>query len=284
MSQRGRSSIRKGARCERLARVDVLGVPLSAGTMSNALDEVSRWVVDREPAFAIFRDVHGIMESQRRPEVLEAHRRAGLVACDGMPMVWASRWAGVRNAERVYGPDFMLALCARAEAEGWKSFFYGGKVGVAERLSIRLRGQFPGLCVVGEYSPPFRPLTSVEDAAVVEMIDDSGADLVWIGLSTPKQELWMAEHVGRLRAPALLGVGAAFDFLAGEVRQAPRWIRRSGFEWVFRAAMEPRRLGRRYLRNNPAFVRAVVRTPPRMLHDAPLPAPLSSPQSTGNGA
>ena len=115
-------------------------------------------------------------------------------------MVWASRWAGVRNAERVYGPDFMLALCARAEAEGWKSFFYGGTVGVAERLSIRLRQQFPGLCVVGEYSPPFRPLTSAEDAAVVEMIDNSRADLVWIGLSTPKQELWMAEHIGRLRA------------------------------------------------------------------------------------
>ena len=106
-----------------------------------ALAEVSRWVVDREPAFAIFRDVHGVMEAQRQPEVLEAHRRAGLVACDGMPMVWASRWAGVRNAERVYGPDFMLAMCARAEVEGWKSFFYGGNEGVAERLSIRLREQ-----------------------------------------------------------------------------------------------------------------------------------------------
>lgn len=233
--------------------------------MSDALDEVSRWVKESDPSFAIFRDVHGVMESQRRPEVLAAHLRAGLVACDGTPLVWASRWAGVKGAERVYGPDFMLALCARAEANGWKSFFYGGKPGVAEQLALRLRTQFPDLQTVGEYSPPFRPLTPTEDAAVVDMIKDSGADLVWVGLSTPKQELWMADHVGRVGAAALLGVGAAFDFLTGEVRQAPRWIHRTGLEWVFRMAMEPSRLGRRYLRNNPAFVRAIISNPPRLL-------------------
>jgi N-acetylglucosaminyldiphosphoundecaprenol N-acetyl-beta-D-mannosaminyltransferase len=252
----------------RPVRVDVLGVPMSAGTMNDALNEVTRWVTEGDPSFGIFRDVHGIMESQRRPEVLDAHLRAGLVACDGTPLVWASRWAGVKTAERVYGPDFVLAMCGRAEAMGLKSFFYGGKPGVAEQLAFRLREQFPKLLVAGAYSPPFRPLTTDEDADVVEMIDKSGADLVWVGMSTPKQELWMADHVGRLRAPALLGVGAAFDFLTGEVRQAPRWIHRTGLEWAFRMAMEPGRLGRRYLKNNPAFIRAIVANPPRLLPPA----------------
>jgi N-acetylglucosaminyldiphosphoundecaprenol N-acetyl-beta-D-mannosaminyltransferase len=233
---------------------------------------VSGWVMNRAPAFAIFRDVHGIMESQRRPEVLEAHHRAGLVACDGMPTVWASHWAGVRGAERVCGPDFMLALCARAEAAGWKSFLYGGKPGIADRLAVNLRDRFPDLRIVGQYSPPFGPETSTEGAAVVKMIDDSDADIVWVGLSTPKQELWMTDHVGRLRAPALLGVGAAFDFLADEVRRAPYWVRRAGLEWVFRVLMEPRRLAGRYLRNNPAFVRAIIRRPPRVLNGGPPPA------------
>jgi N-acetylglucosaminyldiphosphoundecaprenol N-acetyl-beta-D-mannosaminyltransferase len=268
---------------EQLTRVDVLGVRLNAGTMNAALDAVSQWVNDEAPGYAIFRDVHGVMVAQRQPEVLEAHARAALVACDGMPLVWASRWAGAQNAERVYGPEFMLALCARAETEGWKSFFYGGNPGVGELLSTRLRERFPRLQCVGEYSPPFRPLTADEDAAAVKMINDSGADLVWVGLSTPKQELWMADHLGRLDAPALLGVGAAFDFLTGEVRQAPRWIRRTGFEWLFRLAMEPRRLARRYLRNNPAFVRGILSNPPRLLTDEPQRVPSPTEGNTSHG-
>ena len=261
----------------------MLGVPLSAGHDGDAVDEVTRWVTEREPGYAIFRDVHGIMESQRNPDVLAAHLRARLIACDGTPLVWASRWAGVRSAERVYGPDFMLEMCARAEVEGWKSFFYGGKPGVAEKLAGQLRERFPELQTVGSYSPPFRPLTPDEDGDVIKMIDDSGADLVWVGLSTPKQELWMADHVGRLQAPALLGVGAAFDFLTGEVRQAPRWIHRTGLEWVFRMAMEPRRLGRRYLKNNPAFLRAIISNPPRLIEAIP-PLPVNTTEeSSSNG-
>jgi N-acetylglucosaminyldiphosphoundecaprenol N-acetyl-beta-D-mannosaminyltransferase len=250
------------------ARVDVLGVPVHAGTMSDALDLVSGWITTREPAFSIFRDVHGIMQARRDREVLEAHHRAGLVACDGMPLVWAARHAGVGTAERVCGHDFLLAFCARAEAQGWTSFLYGGKDGVPERVSARLREKFPALRIAGTYSPPFRSLTPAEDTAVVDMIDRSGADVVWVGLSTPKQELWMNDHVGVLRAPVLLGVGAAFDFLAGDVRRAPTWLRRTGFEWVHRIVSEPRRLGPRYLRNNPAFIRAILFNPPRLLSDA----------------
>jgi len=253
---------------DRFARVDVLGVPVDAGTMSNALDLVSGWITRREPAFSIFRDVHGIMQARRNGDVLEAHQRAGFVACDGMPLVWAARRAGVGDAERVCGHDFLLEFCARAEKEGWKSFLYGGNDGVPDRVSTRLRETFPNLRITGTYSPPFRSLTPAEDAAVVEMIDRSGADVVWVGLSTPKQELWMKDHVGVLQAPVLLGVGAAFDFLAGDIRRAPKWLRRTGFEWVHRVVSEPRRLGGRYLRNNPAFLRAIIFNPPRLLSDA----------------
>jgi N-acetylglucosaminyldiphosphoundecaprenol N-acetyl-beta-D-mannosaminyltransferase len=255
---------------ERFARLDVLGVPVHAGTLSNAVDVVSSWITEREPGFAIFRDVHGIMEARRRVEVQEAHEQARLVACDGMPLVWAARHAGVHDAERVCGHDFLMAFCARAEAEGWRSFLYGGKAGVPERVVSRLHETFPKLQVAGTYSPPFRPLTPAEDRAAIEMIDRSGADVVWVGLSTPKQELWMKDHVGRLDAPALLGVGAAFDFLAGDVRRAPQWLRGTGFEWVHRVMSEPKRLGSRYLRNNPAFMRAILFDPPRLLTEAPL--------------
>jgi len=251
----------------RFERVGVLGVPVHAGTLANAVDAVSRWITERDPGFAIFRDVHGIMQARRSRDVLEAHEQAGLVACDGMPLVWAARHAGVRNAERVCGHDFLLAFCARAEAEGWKSYLYGGKAGVPERVVARLHESFPDLQIAGTFSPPFRALTPAEDAGVIAEIDRSGADVVWVGLSTPKQELWMKNHIGRIDAPALLGVGAAFDFLAGDVPRAPQWLRSTGFEWVHRVASEPKRLGSRYLRNNPAFMRAILFDPPRLLTD-----------------
>jgi N-acetylglucosaminyldiphosphoundecaprenol N-acetyl-beta-D-mannosaminyltransferase len=209
------------------------------------------------------------MESQRDPELLEIHNRAGMVTPDGMPLVWAARYAGCRETGRVYGPDLMLATCERAAQEGWRSYFYGGAPGVADELAARLQDRFPGMPVVGTFSPPFRPLTAEESAEIVSRINDSGADLVWVGLSTPKQERWMAAHRDDLRAAVLLGVGAAFDFHAGRVRQAPSWMQRSGLEWVFRLAVEPRRLWRRYLRNNPAFVARIVRRPPR-IHVEPI--------------
>lgn len=149
-------------------------------------------------------------------------------------------------------------------------FFYGGGDGVAERLAANLAARFPGLTVVGTHTPPFRPLTAAEDAEVVARIAAAKPDVVWVGLSTPKQERWMADHVGRVGAPVLVGVGAAFDIHAGTLRQAPPWVQRSGFEWLYRLAREPRRLWRRYLSNNPRFVLAVLRHPPR-LRDDPSP-------------
>lgn len=239
-------------------RVDVLGVQVSALDMDEALRFFDDHIRRREPSYVCITGVHGVMESQRDPALRAIHNRAGLVTPDGMPLVWLSRRAGHRHVERVYGPDLMLALCERSVAAGYRHFLYGGAEGVPERLADRLRGRFPGLRIVGTYSPPFRELTEEEDRAVVERIEASGADVVWVGLSTPKQERWMAAHTDRLRA-VLVGVGAAFDFHAGLKKQAPRWMQRSGLEWLYRMLSEPRRLGPRYLVNNPRFVWLLLR-------------------------
>lgn len=248
-----------------IRRVDVLGVGISAVNLVMARDEITRWIEEREPHYVCVTGVHGVMESQRDPELLAIHNASGLTTPDGMPMVWAGRRAGAEWVNRVYGPDLMLSVLERAAERGWKSFLYGGKEGVPELLTARLVERFPGLEIVGTYSPPFRPLTADEDEDIVAMINASDADLVWVGLSTPKQERWMAEHVGRLKASALVGVGAAFDFHAGLVPQAPLYMQRRGLEWLYRLTKEPRRLWRRYLLNNPAYVVRILRTPPQLL-------------------
>ena len=169
-------------------------------------------------------------------------------------LVWLSRLRGFRHVERVYGPDLMLALCERSVHTGYRHFFYGGDRDVPDRLAGNLQRRFQGLRVAGGHSPPFRALTDEEDEAIVKLIDAARPDIVWVGLSTPKQEHWMAKHVDRLRASVLIGVGAAFDFHAGLKKQAPPWMRRSGLEWLFRVAIEPRRLWRRYASNIPLFL------------------------------
>ena len=247
-----------------IPRVDILGVGVSAINIDQAVAEITRWVEERQQHYVCVTGVHGVMESQCHPELLGIHNASGLTTPDGMPLVWLGRRAGVAHMGRVYGPDLMLALCARAAERGWSSYFYGGREGVAELLARRLTDRFPGLKVVGWASPPYRPLTLEEDEAAVDRINATAPDLVWVGLSTPKQEWWMAAHVGRLTAHVLLGVGAAFDIHAGLLPQAPRWMQRSGLEWSYRLCHEPRRLWRRYLRNNPRFILALLGRPPRL--------------------
>jgi N-acetylglucosaminyldiphosphoundecaprenol N-acetyl-beta-D-mannosaminyltransferase len=237
---------------------------VSAIDVDRATAEIGRWIDEGEQHYVCVTGVHGVMEAQRDAALLDIHNQSGLTTPDGMPMVWAGRRAGL-SIERVYGPDLMLAICERSVTEGWTNFFYGGKDGVPETLSERLSHRYPGLKVVGTYSPPFRPLTRDESSEIAELINAAAPDLVWVGLSTPKQERWMADHVGRLSASALLGVGAAFDIHAGLLPQAPPWMQRSGLEWMYRLAREPRRLWRRYLRNNPAFVLGILRRPPRAM-------------------
>jgi N-acetylglucosaminyldiphosphoundecaprenol N-acetyl-beta-D-mannosaminyltransferase len=255
-----------------IERVDVLGVHVSAVNPDMALDEIERWIATGEHHYVCVTGVHGVMESQRDPALREIHNRSGLTTPDGMPMVWAGHRAGASWMERVYGPDLMLDVLARSVERGWTSYLYGGKDGVPELLEKRLAARLPGLRIVGSYAPPFRALTPEEDEAIVERINAANPDLVWIGLSTPKQERWMAAHVGQLHAHALFGVGAAFDMHAGTLRQAPRWMQRAGLEWAFRLYREPRRLWRRYFSNNPRFVAGMIRRPPRLLRaDATAP-------------
>jgi N-acetylglucosaminyldiphosphoundecaprenol N-acetyl-beta-D-mannosaminyltransferase len=237
-----------------IPRANILGVGVSAINMEIALRTMEDWISRREPHYVCGTPVHAVMESQRDKELRRIHNAAGLVTPDGMPLVWLSRVMGFPHVERVYGPDLTLAMCERSIKPGYQHFFYGGGPGVAEELVFRLRSRFPGLKVCGTYSPPFRPLTPEEDRAVVAQINATKPDIVWVGISTPKQQYWMAEHVGQLSAFVLIGVGAAFDFHAGLKRQAPRWMQKSGLEWLFRLLSEPRRLWRRYLIDNPWFL------------------------------
>jgi N-acetylglucosaminyldiphosphoundecaprenol N-acetyl-beta-D-mannosaminyltransferase len=249
-------------------RVDVLGVHVSAIDRPMAVEELARFIQDGSRTYVCVTGVHGIMESQRDPALAEIHNRSGLTTPDGMPMVWAARAAGAGPISRVYGPDLMLDVCERSQREGWRHFFFGAKPGVADDLAARLVGRFPGLVVAGTMSPPYGPVSAEEDARIVAALEAAQPDIVWVGLSTPKQERWMASNRDRLSASVLIGVGAAFDIHAGHLAQAPRWMQRSGLEWLFRVAIEPRRLWRRYLFNNPRFVARVVRRRPRLV---PLP-------------
>jgi N-acetylglucosaminyldiphosphoundecaprenol N-acetyl-beta-D-mannosaminyltransferase len=250
-------------------RVDILGVGVSAINMPMTLGLIDKWISRGDRQYICVADVHGIMESQRDPRIRDAHNRSGLTTPDGMPLVWAGRAAGARHVSRVYGPDLMLAACGLARARGYSSFFYGGRPGVADRLARRLRELYPGLKIAGTYTPPFRELSADEDEDVVRLISAARPDLVWVGLGAPKQELWMAAHAHRLDASVLIGVGAAFNIHAGLIRQAPRWIQRSGLEWAFRLAQEPRRLWRRYLYSNPRFLAGIAKRPPSLVTGTP---------------
>lgn len=240
-------------------RVDVLGVGVSAQTMTQAVETVAGWIQNRARTYVCVADVHSVVETLGDPALRDIHNAAGMVTTDGMPLVWLCRLAGRRDAERVYGPDLMLAVCEHSVRRGWKHYLYGGDETTLRRLEANLVAGFPGLIIVGRHAPPFRPLTEEEDAAVVADIAGAGADIVWVGLGAPKQERWMAAHVGRLTTPVMIGVGAAFDFHAGTKPQAPLWMRRNGLEWLFRMACEPRRLGPRYLVNNTLFIIGLLR-------------------------
>ncbi len=236
------------------ARVNILGVGVSAVNIGSAMATMARWIEQRTPHYVCITGAHGVIESQKDERLREIHNQAGMVTPDGMPLVWLSRLRRQRQVDRVYGPDLMAAVCDGFRAQNCRHFLYGGGPGVGEKLGDALRAKYPGITIAGTYTPPFRALTDEEDADVVARINDAQADIVWVGLSTPKQEYWMAGHIGRITAPVMVGVGAAFDFHAGLKEQAPRWIQRSGFEWLFRLVTEPKRLWRRYAEIVPVFL------------------------------
>ena len=242
-----------------MPRTTVLGTDLALTDYEGAMDWMDEVVRRRERACITAAAVHLVMVAREDPETRAAVDVA-LAVPDGVPLVWALRALGHREASRVYGPDLMAAYCARSAATGTTMFLYGGRSDEAlEELTQALLARYPGLRIVGGWSPPFRPLTDDERDDVAARINATGADVVWVGTGQPKQEKWMAEMRERLDAPILAGVGAAFDFHAGIVRQAPAWMQRRGLEWTYRLAREPRRLWRRYARYNPRFVAAFAR-------------------------
>jgi N-acetylglucosaminyldiphosphoundecaprenol N-acetyl-beta-D-mannosaminyltransferase len=239
----------------RLRRVPVLGVPLALIDYERTLDWIDAAVARRQRGYICVAAVHTVVACQDDPELRAAVLGADLTVPDGMPLVWALRLLGHPLDSRVYGPDLMDLACARAARSGQRFYLYGGRnPGALAQLARELRLRYPGLQIVGGHAPPFRPLTADEEAAVAAEINASRADVVWVGIGVPKQEKWMAHMRERLDAPVLLGVGAAFDFHAGLIPQAPGWLQRHGMEWAFRLAQEPRRLWRRYLTYNPRFV------------------------------
>jgi N-acetylglucosaminyldiphosphoundecaprenol N-acetyl-beta-D-mannosaminyltransferase len=237
----------------------VLGVRVDAVDIPKVITTMEQWIREDDSChFIAVTGMHGVMEAQHDAGFKAVLNTADLVVPDGMPLVWLSRVHGLALRRRVYGPELMLAFCEQTSANAYRHFFYGGKAGVAEKLAKMLAQRFPGICVAGTYSPPFRPLTAAENEEVVALINAAAADVVWVGLSTPKQERWMSEHRNRLRARVLVGVGAAFDIHSGAARQAPRWMRENGLEWLFRLLQEPRRLWWRYLGYGSEFVFAVL--------------------------
>ncbi len=236
-------------------RINALGTRVAALNLDDAVRQIGDWLLeDTRGRYVCATDVHCIMESYRRPEVRRAYNAADLCVPDGMPLTWVGRLRGHRTMNRVYGPDLMLRVLSLAAERGCTNFFLGGGEGVAEELKRRMTLRFPGLEVVGTHCPPFRPLLPDEKGNLVQKINTLHPDLIWVGLGAPKQDLFMAEHHELLNSKVMIGVGAAFDFHTGRVRQAPRWLMPLGLEWLFRLCVEPRRLGPRYLRNNPSFL------------------------------
>jgi N-acetylglucosaminyldiphosphoundecaprenol N-acetyl-beta-D-mannosaminyltransferase len=234
-------------------RVNILGVGVSAVNMEGALHQTESLLDRGGKGYVCVTGVHGIMEAQSDEAFRDILNRSFLTTPDGMPTVWLGRIHGFKDMSRVYGPDYMANLCERSVAKGYRHFLYGGKPGVAEELRAELTRRFPGLQIVGTYTPPFRPLNSDEENDLRSQLESSKADVLWCGLSTPKQERFISSYYERMPVKLMVGVGAAFDLLSGNLDEAPDWMKKSGLQWLYRLIKEPRRLWRRYLLNNPKF-------------------------------
>jgi N-acetylglucosaminyldiphosphoundecaprenol N-acetyl-beta-D-mannosaminyltransferase len=238
----------------KLERVNVLGVGVSVLNLPLATRLVLEAVRQKTRGYICVTGVHGVVEAQSNPDFRRILNHSFLCTPDGVPMVWMGKYHGHKQMGRVYGPDLMIEICAASPALGLRHFLYGGANGVVHELKQKLELRFPGLQIVGTYEPPFRPLTTEEKETLCAQVKSAQPDIFWVGLSTPKQELFMAQNLDGIAATIMIGVGAAFDFHAGRVRQAPLFMQRNGLEWAYRVYREPRRLWRRYLKNNPLFL------------------------------
>lgn len=229
-------------------RLNVLGVGVSAINLDQAVTIIDRWIRNRDRQYICLTPVHSIMDCVFNPSLRRVYNNSGLTTPDGMPLVWWLKSRGFSWVDRVYGPDLMERVFEDSRERGWSHFLYGGGEGVAASLAKVMEGRLPGINVVGAEMPPFHQLDAKEDQETLTRINRANPDILWLGISSPKQDRWMADHLGRVEAPVMIGVGAAFDILSGRVPQAPRWVQRSGLEWIFRWIHEPRRLAGRYLR------------------------------------
>jgi N-acetylglucosaminyldiphosphoundecaprenol N-acetyl-beta-D-mannosaminyltransferase len=238
----------------------ILGLPIAMTDYEQAMDVMDGMVARRERGYVCAVAVHAVMVAQRDPEMREALLGSTLTVPDGMPLVWAANLLGENLPQRVYGPELMRRYSQRCATQGHRVWLYGGRdQGHLVQLALRLRQRHDGIKIVGGYAPPFRPLTSEEEDAVVKQINQSRPDVLWVGIGVPKQEKWMARMRERLDVPVMCAVGAAFDFHAGRISQAPGWMQDRGLEWTYRIAQEPRRLLPRYLYYNPRFLASFAR-------------------------
>lgn len=235
-------------------RANVLGVGVSAINLPQAIGLFEKWVAKGRRGYVCVTGVHGVMEARRDPEFRKILNESLLTTPDGMPTVWVGRAQGFRRMGRVFGPDLMLGVCEMSVRRGFSHFLYGGQPGIAEKLRSALQRKFPGLRVVGTYTPPFGPLRPEQELELIEQVATANPDFFWVGLSTPKQERWMAESGNRLNTRILVGVGAAFDIHTGGIKDAPEWVKLCGLQWLHRLQQEPKRLWKRYLINNPGFL------------------------------
>lgn len=233
--------------------VNVLGVSINAVDMDECA-EACEGLISEGRGYVCVTGVHGVMEAQADPQFRSVLNRSFLSVPDGMPLVWIGHLYGWREMRRVYGPDLMLELCRRSVQHGYRHFLYGGDQGVAEELARCLERRIPRLQIVGTYTPPFRPLNAEEEAELRSQVAVCKPDIFWVGLSTPKQEKFMAQYLNNLDTKLMIGVGAAFDIHTARIKDAPRWMKVAGLQWLHRLVQEPRRLWKRYLVNNPKFV------------------------------
>ena len=252
----GCEGIRKSRKSESQpgARINVLGVGISAINMDDAILLSDRLIRLNGKGYVCVTGVHGVIEAQSDEAFRFILNRSFMTTPDGMPMVWVGRLEGRKKVSRVYGPDYMLRMCRSSVARGYRHFLCGGDVGVAELLGAELKRKIPGLNIVGTYTPPFRLLTSDEEADLIALTTEAKPDVFWVGMSTPRQERFMAHYIDKLDVKLMVGVGAAFDIHTGRTKDAPAWLKQAGLQWLHRLAQEPRRLWRRYLINNPKFV------------------------------
>ncbi len=239
-------------------RVNVLGVGIHATDMSGTVAAIQSAVDHNVRGYITFTGVHGIMESQGDLELKRILNGSLLSPSDGRPAVWVGWLRGFFKMRQVPGPDVMLRVCAQSPENGYTHFFYGGNTGVADELKRSFTQRFPGLKVVGTYCPPFRPLNDREEADLIRKVSEAKPDFFWIGLSTPKQERFMHRYIDKLEVKLFIGVGAAFDFHTGRIKDSPGWVKALGAGWINRIFQDPKRLWKRYLINNPKFIYAVT--------------------------